>query len=213
MELANAYLDALNRIAEATGIKNDLSVSELVHAVRDIIVVREEREEADTVFERILPHLESLLDDAVRMSLDEGERLARDISGRIGRIEEFLDKISRQASHNLAESLKALEERINRYLSSCPVDEGRMAQETAILIDRLDITEELVRAESHVKQFRIILETDDRPIGRKLDFLLQELFREVNTMASKSSSDLISQWVVEIKTELEKIREQVQNIV
>jgi uncharacterized protein (TIGR00255 family) len=97
-------------------------------------------------------------------------------------------------------------------LRDVPIDEGRLAQEMALLANKLDITEEIVRARGHIVQFRRYLEKEEI-VGRRLDFLLQEIFREVNTMASKSSDSMISQSVVEIKDELEKMREQVQNIV
>jgi uncharacterized protein (TIGR00255 family) len=210
--LGMAYLSAVRELAAALEMPPDIDMTALVGSVRDVIVIREEHEDSEAVMERIAPHLDRLLRNALEMSRDEGERLEEDIAGRVERIGELLNSVRDRAAVNLEASLARLRERIEKYLDACPVDEARLAQEAVILTDRLDITEEQVRAASHVRQFFNILDSEG-PAGRKLDFLLQELFREVNTMASKASDDRISQWVVEIKAELEKIREQVQNVV
>lgn len=212
IELGLAYVNAVKWLAGGLGIKPDLDISTLLSAVKDVIRTGEEPQDLEVVFDRLEPWLASLLDQAVEMASIEGGRLEEDIIERLKKIEEFLRMIGEKSSENIEISVNTLKERVARHLEAIPVDENRIAQEIVILTDRLDITEEKVRAESHLKQFRDILDAGGS-VGRKLDFLLQELFREVNTMASKSSNQHISQWVVEIKTELEKIREQVQNVV
>ena len=212
IELGRAYIAAAGELADALGLNPEIDLETILGTVRDVIVTREEREDAEVILERLKPHIATLLDQALEMGIAEGKRLEEDIVLRLDSIEDLLVKIGELSESNLDASLVKLRERIQKHLDSYPVDENRIAQEVVILTDKLDITEEQVRAESHVQQFRKILK-EDGPSGRKMDFLLQELFREVNTMASKSSNDKISQFVVEIKAELEKIREQVQNVV
>lgn len=212
IELGRAYVAAAGELADALGLSPEIDLEALLRSVKDIIVTREERDDSDAIWKRLEPHIATLLDQALEMAMAEGKRLEEDMVHRLASIEELLLKTGELAESNLEASVVKLKERLQKYLDSYPVDENRIAQEVVILTDKLDITEEQVRAASHVKQFREILK-EDGPSGRKLDFLLQELFREVNTMASKSSNDRISQFVVEIKSELEKIREQVQNIV
>jgi uncharacterized protein (TIGR00255 family) len=153
------------------------------------------------------------LDQLVAMREAEGAALARDAAGRIDRLAELVDVLQSLAANAPADAARRLEERIDRLLqaSRVAVDETRLAQEVAFLADRLDVTEEIVRAHSHLAQLRDHLDAAE-PVGRKLDFLVQELGREINTIASKSQSAEIAAAVVEAKAELEKLREQVQNV-
>lgn len=212
LELGRSYLSAARKLADGLGIENSLDLSSLLGTLEGAIVVREQQTDIERTWERIKGPLMELLDEAVAMSLREGTSLEKDLGSRLSQIEDRINSISRQADGHLKRAQEALMDKIQSILKDVPIDEGRMAQEMALLANKLDITEEIVRAHSHIGQFRSYLEKEEI-VGRRLDFLLQELFREINTMASKSSDSMISQSVVEIKDELEKMREQVQNIV
>jgi uncharacterized protein (TIGR00255 family) len=145
------------------------------------------------------------------MKRSEGEALAKDLHQRLQRIAQQFEEIKGQYASRLDAYRNRLAERLRSLLSGVEVDSFRFQQEIAFLAERTDITEEIVRAESHLAQFATLLKADE-PVGRKMDFLLQEINREVNTVSAKASDAEISQRAVEIKGELEKIREQVQNI-
>ncbi len=210
--LAKGYLEAVEKLGEAVQIPTHLKMGELLMLLKDAVSAREERMDAETLWKRIERPLEELVESALEMALKEGKATEDDIRRRLKRIEELAARIEARAKDSLREQQQKMRERIISRLDDLPFDEQRLIQEAAILADRLDINEELVRLESHISQFYKYLETEDL-IGRKLDFLLQEIFREVNTITSKSADSTISHLVVEIKSEVEKIREQLQNIV
>ncbi len=212
IELARNYLDAVERLARGLQKSGDLEIRDLLPLLSDVITAREEEVDTGAIWDRIRPVLEKLLDSAMEMAEREGAATEEDIRSRLGRIQELAAAISEKRSENLEKQTDAIRDRIAALLKDIPVDETRIAQEAAILSDRLDINEELVRLESHISQFYKYLEMRE-DVGRKLDFLVQEIFREANTMTSKSADTTISHFVVEIKGELEKIREQLQNVV
>jgi len=159
--------------------------------------------------------LARVLDEAIRMLTEmrarEGEALQRDLTARLLLVAGFLEKISGRAPQVVLEYQKRLGDRIRELTNGIVIDEGRLLQEVAIMAEKSDITEEIVRFRSHIDQFTDLLGTGDGA-GRKIDFLIQEMGREVNTIGSKSSDAEISRSVIEIKSELAKLREQVQNI-
>ncbi|NPA93904.1 MAG: YicC family protein [Thermodesulfobacteria bacterium] len=210
--LAKGYLEAVAELGDALGIEHRLKMSELLMLLRDAIIPKEEQIDIDTLWQRLKEPLEELTISALDMARKEGAATERDIRSRLKRIEELAAQIEARAQENLALQQEKLKERILSRLSDMQLDEQRLIVEAAVLADRLDINEELVRLKSHISQFYKYLEIDEQ-IGRKLDFLLQEIFREVNTITSKSCDSVISHLVVEIKSEVEKIREQLQNIV
>jgi uncharacterized protein (TIGR00255 family) len=212
LELGRSYLDAVRSLADGLSLEGTLDLPTLLCSLEDVIIVREQGPDAEKAWERIRGQLEELLDKASAMSATEGIALEKDLESRLSLVEQWIEDISRRKEEHLTKAQQALKDRIQSILRDLPADEGRLAHEMAILADKLDITEEIVRVRSHIEQFRKFF-AKEGAIGRKMDFLLQELFREVNTMASKSSDSLISYLVVEIKGELEKMREQVQNIV
>jgi uncharacterized protein (TIGR00255 family) len=163
----------------------------------------------------IIPALFSALGGASEsleaMRRKEGESLDSEIRGRIETVIGLVEKVASLAPVAVAANAARLRERIDRFIGETQVDESRVAQEVAMLADRMDITEELVRLRSHFKQFYSVIGLSE-PVGRKLDFLLQEINREVNTIGSKANDADIAALVVEMKSELEKVREQVQNI-
>jgi uncharacterized protein (TIGR00255 family) len=208
--LAKSYYDALQTLRQALGIREPISLN-FVAGQRDVLVA------ADT--EAVLGSLgESLLlvvDEAVAaidlMRSREGDALLADLDGRLQRLAELLESIATRVPAAVATQAERLKERVAQLLGETALDEARISQEVAILADRSDVTEELVRFRSHLVQVRETLQQQE-PVGRKLDFLMQELNREVNTIGSKANDATMAALVVETKAELEKIREQVQNV-
>ncbi|MEI6125213.1 MAG: DUF1732 domain-containing protein, partial [Pseudomonadota bacterium] len=141
----------------------------------------------------------------------EGDEIAQDMRQRVKIIEDAAKAIELRAPESLAARQQALKERVKTLCDGLTLDDQRMLQEVSILADKSDITEELVRAKSHIRQFMQWIDSPE-PVGRKLDFLMQEINREVNTIGSKASDAEISMKVVVMKNELEKIREQIQNV-
>ena len=212
LDLGRSYLNAVKSLADDLGLEGTLDLPMLLCSLKDVITVQEQGPDTEKAWERIKGQLEELLDKAVAMSGTEGVTLEKDLKSRLSQVEQWVEDISKRTEEHLKKAQQALKDRIQSILRDVPADEGRLIQEMAILADKLDITEEIVRVRSHIEQFRKFF-AKEGAIGRKMDFLLQELFREINTMASKSSDSLISYLVVEIKGELEKMREQVQNVV
>jgi len=212
IELARNYLDAVWKLADGIERQPELDLKDVLYLLKDVIVAQEEDMDTELVWQRISPVLEDLLESALEMARREGQATEKDIRNHLSRIQELAADISLRARKNTEIQANAMRERIAALLRDVPLDEARIAQEAAILADRLDINEELVRLESHISQFYKYLEAGE-DVGRKLDFLVQEIFREANTMTSKSADTTISHLVVEIKAELEKIREQLQNVV
>ncbi len=212
IELARNYLEAVKELGEGVGQPGEVEIKDLLFLLKDVISAKEEEVDTQVIWERIRPLLEELISSALEMARREGAATEEDIRRRLARIQELVGEISKRTGKNFEKQAASMRERIEALLKGMPIDEARIAQEAAILADRLDINEELVRLESHISQFYRYLEMPD-DVGRKLDFLVQEIFREANTMTSKSADTVISHHVVEIKAELEKIREQLQNVV
>ena len=210
MALAKAYNDAFVSIRQALGIGDPVSLG-LIAAQRDVLVSQETTPDLDRIAGDLYAVLDSSLESLEAMRLREGEALAVEIAGRLATITDLVQQVTTRAPVAVAGNTERLKERISRLLGETPLDETRIAQETAIMADRMDITEELVRLQSHFRQFTDTLALAE-PVGRKLDFLLQEMNREVNTIGSKANDGEITTQVVDLKAELEKIREQVQNI-
>ncbi|NDY41637.1 YicC family protein [Dissulfurirhabdus thermomarina] len=210
--LVQAYLRAAGALAEECGLAGGLELRDVLGILKDAVEAREAEPDAEAAWPVVAEALERLLAEAQEAARREGEALKADLDLRLDRVEAWLEAIDRRRRDHLRAAQEALRERVERHLAETRLDPARIAQEAAFLADRLDITEEVVRARSHLAQFRELLASDE-PVGRRLDFLLQELFREVNTMASKSADAEISRLVVDIKGEQEKMREQVQNLV
>ncbi len=210
--LAKAYVRACRQLSSDAGLSGDMDLTTLLSNLKEVIKPREREVDPDQFWETISEPLEELLDKAVAMSEREGENLADDLIKRLNEISAMLDSIADLEGEHTRQAQEALIARIQKLLEGQALDQARIAQEAAILADKLDITEERVRADSHIGQFKSLI-CSNGLVGRKLDFLLQEIFREVNTMGVKSADAKISSLVVDIKAELEKIREQVQNLV
>lgn len=179
-----------------------------------VIVPIESDRSSDAVAECACEAVDRALDDLIAMRDAEGESLARDLVARMEHLGALTGELERHVALAPQDAQRRLAERLTRLLASgkVAVDEARLAQEVAILADRMDVTEELVRVKSHIGQLAELMSQRASAIGRRLDFLVQELGREYNTVASKSQSADIARLVVEAKAELEKVREQVQNI-
>ena len=211
LPLARGYYRALNSIREALGLADEVRLA-LVASQRDVITVAAE---AEAALEEIPPELLAALEEGLsrvdEMRSFEGESLLADFNRRREFLSELIGRVTARAPSVVADYAARLKERILALTSDSGLPEERIALEVALLADKCDITEELVRLESHLRQFDETLGRSE-PVGRKLDFLLQEINREVNTVGSKANDAEIAACVVELKGELEKIREQVQNI-
>ncbi len=209
--LATQYVGILRDLKSRFGLSGEVDLS-LVAGYPGLISVTEEKENADAIAEILIEGLGEALDELDRMRVMEGGALVTDMAKRLDFIEALMKEIHVLSPLSVENARKRMTETLGRILSEQP-DPVRLAQEIAILAERTDVTEELTRLNSHMIQFRAMLdETAGEPIGRKLDFLLQEMGREANTISSKAMDARIAHQVVNIKAELEKIREQAQNI-
>ena len=209
--LAAQYVGLLRDLKTRYGLAGDVDLS-LVAGMQNIITLTEVSEDMEAIWALLATGLDAALDELGRMRQDEGAALVRDIRGRIDAIEGMVRAIGAQSPLTVEKARKRMADTLAKLLQEQP-DPVRLAQEIAILAERTDVTEELTRLNSHLAQFRAMLTgTPEEAVGRKLDFLLQEMGREVNTIASKCQDAAISLDVVQSKAELEKIREQVQNI-
>jgi len=208
--LVRAYATIFNELNEELGCKQPIDLS-FFSQLKDTIIVKQDSVD----LERIWPDLKDVLDKALlsleTMRMDEGKALEEDFLLRLNRIKGDIEEIRNRAKVTVEEYRDKLIQKINKLIEGIDIAEDRLMQEVALMADRSDITEELIRVESHLDQFRSYMNQDD-VIGRRLDFLLQEINREVNTMASKAADSFVSQLVVDIKAELERLREQIQNV-
>ena len=208
-ELAKLYIEELQSLAKENGIDGDIKVTE-ISKFPDILNV-ENKDENDAIEEELMKCLTIALDRFVQMRSLEGNKIKEDIRERLQKIEENVQKISVCATGLVDEYVVKLENRINEILKTEIVDKNRLAQEIVIYSDRCSVEEELTRLKSHISQFYTLIENEGA-VGKKLDFLIQEMNRETNTIGSKSGSIDITNCVIELKTILEDIREQVQNV-
>ena len=207
--LALAYKKALGELTQALGCESGVAVTDYAR-LPDVLTVQESEEDQEAVRSLFTEALSGALDALIVMRAQEGESMKRDILDKIGRIEEIREAIFARAPLVVEDYRVKLRERI-AALTDGEIDEARLLTEVAIFADRAAIDEELVRLLSHTAQIRKTVELAE-PVGRKLDFLVQELNREVNTIGSKAMDAEIAQNVVQAKGEIEKLREQVQNI-
>ena len=212
LELAGSYLDALYKLRDEFGLTDDISVMKVAEN-RDIFTVKRPDEDAERDWLIIKPVLDEAISAFLAVRAVEGEKLKADILMKLAKIEELAAKIKERSEEDISSYRKKFEQRLTKLLSdnSVELSPQLVLTECAIYADRVAIDEELVRLGCHFEAMKSIFESDE-PVGRKLDFLLQEINRETNTIGSKASDTLIASYVVEIKSELEKIREQVQNI-
>lgn len=208
--LADAYMSALRSISARYGISDDVSAITLSR-YPDVLTVEKKEADAEKLEHDICSILREALEKFNAMRCTEGEKLYKDVLSHIDRIESLVSVIEDRSPETVNEYRQRLESRLREVLESKNIDENRIIMEAAIFADKVAVNEETVRLRSHISQFRSII-TADEPIGRKLDFLIQEFNREANTIGSKSNDAEMAKTVVDIKAEIEKIREQIQNI-
>ena len=211
-EYLAGYLAALLRLRDKYGLNDDISVMKVAEN-RDVFTVVKKEEDVTEDYDRILEVVEIASRDHSAMRCAEGERIARDLTEKVENIRAITKQIASRSAEEIVLYREKLTARLRAVLAEHAIspDEGRVLTECAVMADRLAVDEELVRLDSHFAAFGEILRSGE-PAGRKLDFLMQEMNRETNTIGSKCSSSFIAACVVDIKCELEKIREQIQNI-
>ena len=208
--LARGYYEALMQLKTTFSMDGDVSPVALAK-FPDVLTVTKADEDVETVSADICQVLDKALAAYNEMRAVEGRKLAEDIGGRVNTIEAVVGEVEERSPQTVAAYRERLEGKMREVLQSTTIDEGRILTEAAIFADKIAVDEETVRLRSHIAQLRDMLRSE-QPIGRKLDFLIQEVNRECNTIGSKCNDLTITQDVVNMKAEVEKIREQVQNI-
>lgn len=209
-EYANAYISALKLLSKEYKIKNDIKVSSFA-GNSDVFKVRKQVLEDQVIENAVLTVLKSALDNFIEMRTVEGERLVNDVKSRTAFILEKVEFIEKRSPETVKAYQERIEQKIKELLEDTAIDEQRILTEVAIFADKVAVAEETVRLRSHIKQFEDLLNSDEA-VGRKLDFIVQEMNRETNTIGSKAQDIEIAHTVVDIKSEIEKIREQIQNM-
>lgn len=209
-ELAKSYIDALIKLRDEFSLRDDISVMSVAR-YPDIFVQERKEEDEDEIWENV----KSVLDDAVTaftaMREREGERIQKDLEARVEYMKTLAHSIEERSPQTVEEYRTRLYDKIKEVLADREIDEARILTEAAIFADKVAVNEEMVRLASHFEEFYQIVNSNE-PAGRKLDFLIQEINREINTTGSKASDIDIAKIVVELKAETEKLREQIQNI-
>lgn len=208
--LARGYYDALTRLKTMFDLPGDIT-PEVLAKFPDVLAVTKAEEDVEAIAADICAVLDDALTSYNAMRAVEGEELAADVAGRVTTIETVVGKVEERSPQTVAAYRQRLETKMQEVLQSTTIDESRILTEAAIFADKIAVDEETVRLRSHIAQLRAMLVSDE-PVGRKLDFLIQEVNRECNTIGSKCNDLTIAQDVVNMKAEVEKIREQVQNM-
>ena len=209
-ELAKKYIEELSLLAEENNIHSGLRATE-ISKMPDVLNIEVEDSASELIWQELSECLENALDNLVEMRKSEGEKIKQDLENRLQIIAKNVDEISNFSTGLVEEYIVKLEERIKEILKVDVVDQTRLAQEIVIYSDKYSIQEELTRLKSHISQFAKLMLSEE-PCGKKIDFLVQEMNRETNTIGSKSGKLEITNLVIELKAELEDIREQIQNI-
>ncbi len=209
-EIVREYVDALRSVREEFSLNDDLALSNILRIPDAFTVVKTETDE-EQLWQDIRAAAEEALERFISMRETEGERMRQDIASRLDRIEEWVGVIEKRSPAIVEEYRKRLYDKMCEVLSSANIDESRILMEAGIFSEKTAVDEETVRLRSHIAQFRSMLESGE-PVGRKLDFLVQEMNRETNTIGSKVQDIEVTRIIVDQKSEIEKIREQIQNI-
>lgn len=210
LELAKNYYDALLELRDTLGLKDDITAMG-ISRYPDIFVATQKEEDEEAVWEMVKKVLVPTIEAFVSMREREGERIEKDLIERIEYMKSLAKKVEERSPQTVKEYSDRLYEKIKEVLDGKDVDDARVLTEVAIFADKVAVNEELVRLSSHFDEFYQIIKTPE-PAGRKLDFLIQEINREINTTGSKAVDIEIAKTVVELKAETEKLREQIQNI-
>jgi len=210
LPLARQYHSLLTQLRRELGIPGEVTL-EMMAGFRDLFVSGEGEEDIPALWEGLEKVLVQTMEKLTAMRNAEGESLGRDLTERMGTVERLVQGIARRSPEVVLEYRQRLADRVRELTAGMVVDESRLHQEVAILAEKSDITEEVVRMNSHLGQFRNFM-TAEEAVGRKMDFLIQEMNREVNTIGAKSQDGEIARLVIELKSELAKLREQIQNV-
>lgn len=208
--LARQYVEALRGVSETLSLRDDLSLSSIMR-FSDVFTIKKTIEDEEVVWEQVAQVAREALDKFIEMRETEGVKMHDDIASRLDFIEERVGRIEAQSPETTKAYREKLFAKIQAVVADRNIDEARVLTEAAIFSEKTAVDEETVRLRSHISQYRDYIE-QDVPVGRKLDFLTQELNREVNTIGSKCQDIEITKMVVDMKSEIEKIREQIQNI-
>lgn len=208
--LASAYVSALKELSKNYDLKEDFGAS-TVARFQDVLVVKKADEDEEKIWSYVKSVTDAALDKFIAMRTVEGAKMKNDISSRADYILSCVEYIEKRSPETVKEYNDKLVERVHDLIGDVSLDEGRVIQEVAIYADKVAVAEETVRLRSHLDQLKAFINADE-PVGRKMDFLVQEINRETNTIGSKANDVDIARKVVDIKAEVEKIREQIQNI-
>ena len=208
-ELAKAYIDELKKLAEKENILSDIQVTE-ISKYPDVLNIQSSQDD-EKITKEVLETITIATDNLVQMRETEGNKISEDLLKRLNTINKKVEEIAKLSTGLIEEYVVKLEERIKEILKNQEIDKTRLAQEVVIYADKCSIEEEVTRLNSHISQFKNLLNSNEA-IGKKLDFIIQEMNRETNTIGSKANNLEITNGVIDIKTEIENIREQVQNI-
>lgn len=208
-EIAKIYIDELKELAKQEGILANIEVTE-ISKFPDVLAIKNKQED-ETIKNELLETVRQATQKLVQMRTTEGSKIAEDLLTRMKAIQEKVKEISSLSTGLIGEYVVKLEGRIKEILRNQELDEARLAQEVVIYADKCSIEEEVTRLESHISQFEKLLNSEES-IGKKLDFIIQEMNRETNTIGSKANNLEITNGVIDVKTEIENVREQVQNI-
>lgn len=208
--LAESYLHAFNEMADNFGITNDITVSKLAHFA-DVLTIEKVPQDQDALAADLFSVLDLALADYDRMRAAEGEKLKADLLSKLETLENFVSQVETLSPKTVQTYRDKLYAKLQEVLANTQIDENRILTEAAIFADKVAVDEETVRLRSHITQFRSML-SEGGIVGRKIDFLIQEMNRETNTIGSKCTDLAISHIVVDMKSEIEKLREQIQNL-
>lgn len=209
-EIAKIYIDELKKLAKQEDISANIEVTE-ISKLPDVLSIQNKQED-ENIKEELLETVSQATEKLIQMRAIEGSKIAEDLLERVNKIQDKVKEISSLSSGLIEEYVVKLEGRIKEILKSQEIDEARLAQEVVIYADKCSIEEEVTRLKSHIAQFEKLLHIAEEAIGKKLDFIIQEMNRETNTIGSKANNLAITNGVIDVKTELENIREQIQNI-
>ncbi len=209
-EFAISYVNAFRELCESTGIEYDLSASKFLNT--DVVTIQHEEVSDEELWEELAPIIEKCLENYNEMRSAEGERLQNSILEKLDALEKYVSEIEKIIPENIDAYKNKLLEKIYEALENKEIDENRIITEVALYVDKTCVDEETVRLKSHFQAMRELLSGEEKSFGKKLDFIIQEMNRETNTIGSKANDLKISHIVVEMKNEIEKIREQIQNI-
>ncbi len=211
-ELAEQYFKSLVQLRNKLKIKETVKFEHLLH-FSDNFIQKDEKSDSDKEWNIVKPLIQKAVNELDNMRKKEGSQIVKDVKKRINKIEETVEKVDSLGIEKIPQERERLRMRVAQLFESDEIDEHRLQMELVLLADKLDISEECVRLRSHIKFYKEALNSkSDEPVGKKMNFLLQEMNREVNTIGSKCNDVEISKHVVYLKEEIEKIREQIQNI-